>query len=112
MDNNLNATCSICGERYRLCLSCQDSKLNPWRSIVDSIEHYKIFIIIRDYENGYISKEEANEQLIQRDLTGSENFVPEIKAKIEEIMAVANKVNKSKSKKNLNSIDISDESSL
>lgn len=113
MENNINAYCSICGNGYNMCLTCQESKINPWRSIVDSVEHYKIFIIIRDYENGYIDKNEANKLLNQRDLTGLVIFVPEIKAKIEEIMTVENKIiSKSKSKKILNSIDISDKSSL
>lgn len=112
MDDVLNASCGICGKKYHLCMSCQESKLNPWRSIVDSVEHYKIFIIIRDYENGYINKTEANNQLSKRDLSGLEDFVPEIKAKINEIMAVEKIISKSKSKKNLNSIDISDESTL
>lgn len=92
-------------------MSCQDSKINPWRSIVDSVEHYKIFIIIRDYENGYIDKNEANRLLNQRDLIGLENFVPEIKIIINDILKNDSKTLKNKTKNNVNS-NISDETTL
>jgi arsenate reductase-like glutaredoxin family protein len=91
MENNINAHCSICGNGYHLCLTCQGSKINPWRSIVDSVEHYKIFIVIRDYENKYIDKDEANKLLSQCDLTELDNFIPEIKDKIKEIMVIEKK---------------------
>lgn len=92
MENNINAYCGICGHGYHVCMSCQESKISPWRSIVDNMEHYKIFLTIRDYENGYINKEKANKQLSNIDLSEIENFLPEIKAKIEEIMKVDNVV--------------------
>ena len=108
MGNN-NATCSICGKPYRKCMSCQDSKIKPWHSIVDTYEHYKIFITIRDYNNGYIDKSEAKSQLAKLDLTGLDDFVVEIKDKINEILVEEVKINNSKSKKkNVNSIVIPD----
>ena len=35
----------------------------PWRTITDSIEHYKIFLTLSDYNNEKITKEIAKEQL-------------------------------------------------
>lgn len=86
MSEYLNATCSICGEKYHRCDDCTKSKMNPWRSIVDTVDHYKIFLTIRDYNNKYITKEKAQEQLHNIDLTGLDNFIPEIKNVINEIL--------------------------
>lgn len=82
-----NATCSICGNPYRICNSCLEQKtFKPWRTVTDNIEHYKIFLAIHGYT---ISKnrEIAKEELKTCDLSGLENFKPEIKAVIKEIMA-------------------------
>jgi hypothetical protein len=87
MSENLNHECSICGQKYHFCIDCGNAKtFTPWRTIVDTIEHYKIFIIIRDYVNGYISKDEAKKQMSERDLTELDSFVLEIKDKINEIL--------------------------
>lgn len=87
MSEQFNHTCSICGEKYHFCKDCSDaSNFTPWRTIVDSIEHYKIFIIINDYTNKNIDKAEAKKQLSERDLTGLDTFVNEIKLVIEDIL--------------------------
>lgn len=87
MSELINAHCSICGSGYHLCMTCDDTKTyTPWRSIVDTVEHYKVFLIIRDYENSYIDKAEAKKQLQKSNLDGLENFITEIKIKIDEIL--------------------------
>lgn len=85
-ENNINAYCKICGQGYHVCNSCQSQKVfKPWRSIVDSVEHYKIYLAIHSYTISK-NKELAKEELQKCDLTGLESFNPEIKSAISEIM--------------------------
>lgn len=87
MQEYLNHTCSICGQKYHACNNCEGAKsFTPWRALADNIEHYKIYLIIRDYNNKYIDKIEAKNQIVNRDLTGLESFITEIRLKIEEIL--------------------------
>lgn len=86
-ENNINAYCSICGQGYHVCNSCLEQKtFKPWRSITDSIEHYKIYLAIHGYTVSK-DKEKAKTELQNCDLSGSENFKSEIKAVMKEIMA-------------------------
>ena len=49
-EKNINAYCSICGNGYHVCRSCSEQKtFKPWRSIVDNIEHYKIYLALHEY---------------------------------------------------------------
>lgn len=110
MSKHLNHTCAICNKNYYFCLDCGNAKsFTPWRTIVDTIEHYKIYIIIQDYVNKRINKTEASRQLSQLDLSEKDNFVTEIKDVINDILkeeeVVVKKKNK-KSKTHVNSIDI------
>ncbi len=82
----LNATCAICGKRYHVCNSCGEVKsFTPWRSIVDTLEHYQIYFALHDYTLNK-NKEKAREELSKCDLTGFENFPVHIKEAINEIM--------------------------
>lgn len=86
-ENNINAYCSICGEGYHICNSCLEQKsLKPWRTITDTIEHYKIYMAIHGYTLSG-NKEIAKQELQKCDLSGLEKFKPEIRAVIKEIMA-------------------------
>lgn len=86
METNVNAYCSICGKGYYLCRSCEDLKtIKSWRSVVDSMEHYKIYTVIHRYSISK-DKETAKRELQNCDLTGLENFNTEIKNVIKEIM--------------------------
>ena len=86
MAENINAYCSICGKGYHVCNSCLEQKtFKPWRTIVDSIEHYKIYMAIHGYTL-LKNKESAKQELEKCDLAGLESFKPEIKAVIKEIM--------------------------
>ena len=86
-ENNINAYCSICGEGYHICNSCLDQKsLKPWRTITDTIDHYKIYMAIHGYTLSK-NKEIAKQELQKCDLSGLEKFKPEIRAVIKEIMA-------------------------
>jgi len=85
-DNNINAYCAICGAGYHICNSCLEQKtFKPWRTITDTIEHYKIYLAIHGYTISK-DKEKAKAELQDCNLSGLDNFNPEIKAKIKEIM--------------------------
>lgn len=80
-----NAICSICGKGYRVCRSCLEQKsFRPWRSVTDTLEHYKIYLAIHGYTISG-NKEQAKEELQNCDLSGLETFRPEIKAAIQKI---------------------------
>lgn len=96
MENN--AKCTICGKAYHKCNSCSDSKMKPWRSIVDTINHYKIYLIIADYTNKKISKEKAKELLNGCDISDYKTFVPEVAKVIGDITKVEKKPTKKVSK--------------
>lgn len=80
-----NSKCSICGKPYRRCNDCSKST-HQWLSIVDSAEHYKIFMVLSDYNKGRISKNEARELLTRCDISGMEDFEENIKSAMKEIL--------------------------
>lgn len=82
-----NAKCSICGKDYHMCLSCKDSMaLSPWKIHTDTSEHYKIYQIIRGYNTGVYSKDEAKLKLQKVDLSDLNTFREHIKIKIKNIL--------------------------
>lgn len=82
-----NATCSICGKAYHVCLSCKDSMANhPWRVHTDTSEHYKVYQVLRGLSTGVYTKEETKEKLKNIDLHDLCDFRPHIKSLIEEIL--------------------------
>lgn len=91
-DNNINAHCSICNKGYHICNTCKNEKrFKPWRTVTDTIEHYKIYIAIHGYTVTK-DKERAKAELQNCDLSGLESFKDEIKSVISEIMAEPVKV--------------------
>lgn len=86
-ENNINAHCSICNRGYYLCQSCKnEKKFKPWRTVTDTIEHYKIYMAIHGYTVTQ-NKELAKAELRNCDLSDMESFKDEIKSVIKEIMA-------------------------
>lgn len=87
MSEQSNASCSVCGKKYHVCKSCLEQKtFKPWRTVTDTIEHYKIYLAVHSYTVSK-KKEQAKSELKQCDLSELESFLPEIKAAILEIMA-------------------------
>lgn len=79
--------CTICNNEYKICNACLEQKtFKPWRTVTDTIEHYKIYLAIHGYTISK-NKEKAKAELQNCNLTGLEKFKPEIKAIIKEIMA-------------------------
>lgn len=100
---NINAHCAICGQGYHVCNSCLEQKsFKPWRSIVDSIDHYRIYLAIHGYTTSK-DKNKAKLELQKCDLSDLDNFRTEIKNVINEILETDNKnvsISKKKRKNN------------
>lgn len=85
-NNNINAYCTICNKGYHVCNTCKNTRsFTPWRTVVDSMEHYKIYMAIHGYTVTK-NKEQAKAELQTCDLSGLESFKDEIKSVINEIM--------------------------
>ena len=84
MPKELNTTCSICGTRYHACATCKSTKiLKPWRTVTDTIDCYKIYMIVHDYTNDSITKDNAKEML--KNCKIPEALLPHVKNVIDEI---------------------------
>lgn len=85
MSEQINATCSICGNGYYLCLSCKDSmKLHPWKMHTDSASCYQVFQVVKGYSTGVYNKEEFKSKLKNIDLSNLENYRDHIKVLIKD----------------------------
>ena len=50
MSKEINHWCVVCGKGYHACDSCNETKsFTPWRALTDSIEHFKIFTVLKDF---------------------------------------------------------------
>lgn len=93
-----NATCSICGKAYHKCLSCKnEASLKPWKTYCCSSEHFKIFQVIRGFNTGVYTKDEAKEKLQAIDLSDLNKLRDNIKKQIKDIIKEDKKVEKIKS---------------
>lgn len=82
-----NATCSICGNGYHLCLSCRDSiQLAPYKVHCCSADCYKVFQVIRGFSTGVYAKEEFRSKLKNLDLSNLENYREHIKVLIKDAL--------------------------
>lgn len=87
MGEQINATCTICGNGYHLCFSCKDKiKLSPWKVYTDTAEHFKIHQIIHGLSTKVYTKNEAKSKLQNVDLSDLETFRPNIKAIIKDVL--------------------------
>ena len=87
MGEQNNATCSICGNPYHLCLSCKDSmKLHPWKIHCCSPDCYKTFQVVKGYNTGVYTKEEFKSKLKNIDLSNLENYRENIKVLIKDTL--------------------------
>ena len=87
MSEQINATCSICGKGYHLCISCKDAmKLHPWKMHTDSASCYQVFQAVNGYSTSVYTKEEFKSKLKNIDLSNLENYRDHIKALIKDIL--------------------------
>ena len=103
MAKEINHWCVVCGKGYHACDTCDEIKsFTPWRALTDTSEHYKIFLVLKQFNNKLISKDEAKAMLANIDLTGRETFKESAKNVLDEIFKeepVARKISKKKSVK-------------
>lgn len=93
--------CTICNKEYEVCNSCLEQRtFKPWKTVTDTIEHYKIYLAIHGYTVSK-DKEKAKDELQGCNLNDLENFKPEIKAVIKEIMAESKKSKAASKKENI-----------
>ena len=90
MDNKKhNSFCAICGKSYYYCNSCKDiAHLYPYKILTDTTEHYKVFMVVRGYNNGLYTKEEAYERLKNVDTSDIDNYKDNIKKIVKDILQV------------------------
>lgn len=71
----INHWCVLCGAGYHSCDKCDNqSTFTPWRTLTDTLEHFKIFMILKDYNNRKIDRESARELLSAFDLSGWKTY--------------------------------------
>lgn len=82
----INHWCVLCGTGYHACDTCNKEKtFTPWRTLTDTIEHYKIFMVLKDYNNKMINREQAKELLSNLDLSGKETYKDSAKKVLSDI---------------------------
>lgn len=87
MAEYLNAKCAICDKKYHLCKTCEDVKtFSPWRTVTDTIDCYKIFLVLSEYTKTK-NKVQAKKELSTCSLKEKDTFAPHIKTAIDEILA-------------------------
>ena len=100
MSNKINHWCIICGKGYHACDSCDSVKsFTPWRAIADTVGHYQIYMIIKQYNSKLITKSEARAMLKNLDLTDMESFKDSVKTTLSEILKEDVLIRKSNKKK-------------
>lgn len=96
MAKEINHWCVVCGKGYHACDTCREIKsFAPWRTLTDTSEHYRVFLILKQFNNKLISKNEAREMLSNVDLTGREDFKESAKNVLDEIFKEEPVVHKS-----------------
>jgi len=91
-ETNINHHCIVCGTGYHACDTCQEIKgIAPWRAYTDTVEHYKIFSVLQDYNGKKISAEDAKTKLDNCDITGWESFKESSASLIRKILATETK---------------------
>ena len=87
MSEQYNAKCDICGKPYKICRSCQGiQSFQPWRTVVDTLPHYTIYLALAEYEKTK-NKDIAREELEKCDLSERDSFNKNIKKALDEIFS-------------------------
>lgn len=87
MSEKINHWCIICGKGYYACDACSRIKnFTPWRTLADSAPHFQIYMIIRDYNNKKLSRQEARDALLKTDLSDMDSFKESARTALSEIL--------------------------
>ena len=82
-----NATCSICGNPYYVCLSCKDKmKLHPYKVYCCSPSHFQVFQVVRGFSTGVYDKDEFKSKLLNIDLSDLGGYREHIKTLIKDTL--------------------------
>ena len=82
-----NATCSICGSEYYVCLSCKDKmKLHPYKIHCCLPSHFQVFQVVRGFSTGVYDKDEFKSKLKNIDLSDLEDYREHIKTLIKDVL--------------------------
>ena len=88
-----NATCSICGNGYHVCLSCKDSvQLQPWKIHCCSADCYKVYQVVRGFSTGVYTKDEFKSKLKNVDLSNLDGYRKHIKDLIKDALKEEKKI--------------------
>lgn len=86
MGQRKNGVCDICGREYDICKTCQGiESFKPWRTVVDTLDHYRIYLVLSEYTNTH-NKEKARHDLEYCDLSDKDTFTESTKRAISEIL--------------------------
>lgn len=84
-----NRTCYLCGRDYQYCPSCTEDRYRPaFMSAYCSQDCADIFDICTRYNMGVVTKEDAKEALLTKDLSRRENFKDCVKNDLNHILTV------------------------
>lgn len=86
MAEKINAYCTICGKGYHLCVSCGNHRLNPWKKLTDTPEHYKIHQILSGFSNGIYTKDETRDKLMNVNLSDSDTYIDSVKSLLNTVL--------------------------
>ena len=88
MDKQFYNTCAICGKEYKRCKTCEENRGTwaSWKQFVDSSNCFQIFATLRSYNTGSSTQEAAKAALEKCDLSKLDDFLPDIKKLICDIM--------------------------
>lgn len=109
-----NKQCIVCGTKYTYCPNCSDYANMPhWMGWFHNSNCRKIFYITSGYCNKTITKEEANKQFNECDLSRKDNFKKNIYDVISEVLnkdLVENKLEEMAVKNNLEDTNVNENS--
>lgn len=83
-----NRECYLCGESYQYCPTCSQDRAKPsWMTEFHSGNCMKIFDICTRFNMNLMSKIDAQEALIECDLSNRANFKSYVQVDLENIFA-------------------------
>lgn len=87
MTEKNNATCSICGKSYYLCMHCKDKmNLHPWKVYCCSPSHFQVSQVVRGFSTGVYNKDEFKSKLQNVDLSDLDSYKEHIRALIKDAL--------------------------